>query len=571
VVEKTVIRIERVSTNLLSNLASRDVALWVRSLPKRPPDAETVASFLGLPWRLVLLEKADPEVLESLEAAASFNDPQTRKRGFVQLIDTDPSRIELPQRSLPIYLLDGRSGDSAAQTFESRLRRMTMLEALRRSGAREILLLAHDLDPIPSDLTDVWASGFRAYLTIAADTPDAARKLAEWVEAVEPPAIVQFVTVTTGTVVADILRRYNDTYPEERRIIRVRDVHGHFKTLDITEIDEPERPILESYSLIEERDLAPLVPGELAEEDFIGFFQNPEASWRPYAAGLPWMREPELREEFKNCLRKLDAVGSEENVVAYIASESGAGGTTTARMLAWEAARDGYPVLVAKSLPFVPEALPIVNFLTRIGNLETGGQRPETLQAPLEEAAAETESGLTGRRYETPWVILFDTIHWQYRDSELVQFRNELTKGGRPVCVLVVTGTLLSPSFFNGSVFRRLGELNHAIDLDAARQLGVHLNQFLRTYGRQREQWQWERFYEDHTVRYLEGVAAFWVALSFWIQGQYDLSESIQEWMYRRFKATELDVPVRRALIRIAAMSSERLPLPEVLLASIKA
>ena len=52
---------------------------------------------------------------------------------------------------------------------------------------------------------------------------------------------------------------------------------------------------------------------------------------------------------------------------------------------------------------------------------------------------------------------------------------------------------------------------------------------------KQRESWQWDRFYQEHTVRYLEGIAAFWVTLSFWIQGQYDISESVQEWMYRSF------------------------------------
>src|SRR5262245_24147957 len=180
-VDKAFIRTERVSTNLLSNLASRDVALWIGSLPKDPPTVKTLVGFLGLPWRLVLVERADLEVLDGLESASSVGGPETRKRGLVQIIDSDPSRIELPQRCLPIYLLNGRRAESTSGDFESRLRRMTMLEALRRSSVREVLLVAHGTDPVPADLTELWSSGFRAYLTIAADLPNADGKAAEWV------------------------------------------------------------------------------------------------------------------------------------------------------------------------------------------------------------------------------------------------------------------------------------------------------------------------------------------------------------------------------------------------------
>ncbi len=94
------------------------------------------------------------------------------------------------------------------------------------------------------------------------------------------------------------------------------------------------------------------------------------------------------------------------------------------------------------------------------------------------------------------------------------------------------------------------------------------MNQFLRVYGKERQDWQWDQFYQDHTVRYLEGTSAFWVTLSFWIQGQYDLSELIQEWMYRSFENKTSDNIIRTAILEIAALSSERLPLPEGLLPS---
>jgi len=162
--------------------------------------------------------------------------------------------------------------------------------------------------------------------------------------------------------------------------------------------------------------------------------------------------------------------------------------------------------------------------------------------------------------------IVFDSFHWQYREDELIRFLKEFDKSGRPVCVLVCNWNGAGREFPQRTLFKQLAELNHAIELTEAEELGDHLNNFLRHYGKQRERWQWERFYRDHTVRYLEGTAAFWVTLSFWIQGQYDLSESIQEWMYRCFKQHAVDRGLQEAILRIAALSTERLPLPEVLL-----
>jgi len=58
--KKKLIFIDEVPDNFLSNLDSRDVALWIRSLPKNPPAQERLVSFLGLPWRLVQHEGKQP-------------------------------------------------------------------------------------------------------------------------------------------------------------------------------------------------------------------------------------------------------------------------------------------------------------------------------------------------------------------------------------------------------------------------------------------------------------------------------------------------------------------------------
>ena len=560
--ESSLIHIDRVPDNLLSNLENRDIALWIRSVPTDPASRAAIVSFLGLPWALILSEAYDPDLFQALQASSTFDDPMTRKRGFIHVIDSDPSRIELPQRCLPLYLLNGKTKGIPSSDFESRLRRMTMLEGLRRSGVRELVVISTAGDPFPPDLKDLWVSGFRAHLTFISDGATADESLNSWIKGSGGNAIVARVALSAAQAAGDIVTRYLATYPEERRVIRVRDAQRNVRKIDITDVDEPERPITEWYSLIQERNLAGVMPEELSEEEFVTFFRDPTISWRPYAAGLPWIRSSETKKSLAVLLKKLDAAGPDENRIAYISAESGAGGTTLAHALAWEFAREGYPVLLAKQLPFVPDALPVVNFLSRVHNATTS-QSDHDNSAAL---PANQEQDSTARHYEVPWLIVFDSLHWQYRDSELVRFRNEMEKAGRPVCVLVVTGPELGLSFLNSSIFKKLTDLNHAISLDEAQALGAHLNKFLVHYGKQRQPWQWERFYRDHTVHLLEGTAAFWVTLSFWIQGQYDLSESIQEWMYRNFKQNATNPDVRDAILRIAALSAERIPLPDVLL-----
>ena len=559
--------VEGVTDNLLSNLASRDVALWLGGIPKDGPSQALLAKFLGLPWRLIVTEIYDPALVEAVEASSGLGDLMVRRRGFVQIVDSDPARIQLPERCLPIYLLNGRKGNDSGSDFEKRLRRLTMLEELRRSEVREVLVISGDDLAVPPDLNELWSSGFRCFITFNSDAAGATDAVAQWVDRVEGIAAATFARLPTRQLIEDVLRRYAATYPEDRHVLRMRDSSGKFNRVDVTEADEPERPILELFSLVEERDILPLTASELSENDFISFFRNSESSWRPYAAGLPWVRDADSVKKLRNILKRLDSIGPDETCVAYISCEPGAGGTTLARTLAWECARDGYPTMVAKSAPFAPDALSVGNFLNRVH-----AQSEQTLStARASESGGHRQAADEGdksesRRYETPWVIVFDNLHWQHRDSELARFRNELHKQGRPVCIVVVTSPILGLSFFNTSVFRRISELNHTLTLDEARGLGRHLNKFLRVYGKERSESQWDRFYETHTVRYLEGISAFWVTLSFWIQGQYDLSESIQQWMYRSFKEHASDRVVQDAILEISALSSERVPLPDALL-----
>lgn len=562
-VEIKVITLNEVPGSLITSIENRDVSLWIRDIDPQKSSVEMLAKFIGLPWRSVFMETYCPEVVGLLENSLNFEASETRKRGFIQVVDSDPSAITLPHRCLPLYLLSGRSTVQTTD-FKSKLRHMSMLNVLRESQVRNVLVIGEGNDVIPAALSELWDSGFQSFLTVCSTISGAIEFIEEWVGKHGGIRTANFIHRNIDELSKEVIGKYHETFPDTATMVRMRQRGGGFRNVDLSSADDPQRPISENYSLIQLKDLSPLGPEDLPEEEFIQFFKNPEESWKSYAAGVPWIRDKTASRKLAGYMNRLDATGADDNCIAYIASESGAGGTTLARALAWELAREGYPVLIAKHLPFTPDALSVSNFLTRAHQCFESGS-----SVLADSAAGEvvTAKGGASKRYETPWVILFDSLHWQGRDTELQRFNQELIKSGRPACLLVVTGTVLGLSYY-GSVFKKLAELNHALDEESTRDLGRHLNRFLKVYGKVRSEAQWNNFYKSHSVEYIEGIAAFWVALSFWIQGQYDLSESIQAWMYRKFKDSTSSVLIQRAILEIAALSSERLPLPEGLLIS---
>ena len=439
-----------------------------------------------------------------------------------------------------------------------------MLDALRRSRVRHLLVLSPPDSPVPPQLNDLLQSGFHPFLFFVTDSADAPAQLGDRFRHGPDHSVPTLVRLPITEAVAIILKRYNETYPDERTVIRLKDGDGH-RSVDVTELDDPEHPLMDSYDLIQERHLDYLTPDDLTENELATFFQAPGASWRPYAAGLPWLRDDLAQKRFRRILSTIEAVGPDENSIAYVRSEPGAGGTTFVRALSWEVARDGYPVLVAKHVPFVPDALSMANFMNRVKREHDDGV-DSPVASPLhpDPASIDPSESLDSDRREIPWVIVFDRLHWDHREADIRRFRDEMQRQGRPVAVLVVSGPMRDA--FDTAVVREIGELDPTLDREQARHLGQHLNRFLSVHGKDRTEWQWDQFYQQHSVRHLEGVVSFWVALSFWIRGQYDLSESIQEWVYRSFRDHAKNASVRDAVLEIAAMAVERLPLPEALL-----
>lgn len=91
-------RSEVIPHSLLSGLADREISLWVRGPLDTPADVEATIAMVRLPWKQVYVETADPRLVVALEEPD--DGPQVRRRGFVHVVDSDPSRMELPARSV---------------------------------------------------------------------------------------------------------------------------------------------------------------------------------------------------------------------------------------------------------------------------------------------------------------------------------------------------------------------------------------------------------------------------------------------------------------------------------------
>jgi len=533
-----------IPTTLLHQLDVRDAALWLGATPGVSNDGQGFADLCKLPWSVVLAEALDSETLNRVEAAERVGDQLVRRRGLVQVVDTDPSEAILPPRHLAIMLLGGRQG-SRRTGLAAITRRLTMINSLRSRPLKQLLVAIPGPFAIPAELSDLWADGFRTAITFVSDDPAAARIVGEW-EADHTDAPLGLIDLSAERFGDQLY----DAYTRSRGgalLIRARDEKGNLRDLDASELDEPSRPILAQYEIIGSDALLPILPSDLTSAEVNGFFADPSNSWRPYAAGMPWERDPKSWAKLRAELQSLDRDGSDQNRILYVTAESGAGSTTLVRQLAWRAASAGYPTLIAQPGAGHFSGLGMANFINRLVNV---GRNP----------SAGT------RLYEVPCLLVFDQSHWEGRLTELQSFARELIRSGRRVCILMTAGPSVPLTMMSDARFVHLTNLSHHVAAPAALALGLHLNRFLLPHGTERSDQEWRTFYEESSAQSRDHVAAFWIVLSFWLQRQIDLGETVQALVYRKFAEGATTTDLQESIVRIAAFSTVRTPLPELLL-----
>ena len=529
---------------ILAELDSRDASVWLLPSFVDAAGPKATAGVLGLPWECVLSETASDDLLKAVDALDSaIETPLVRRRGLVHVIDVPPSSTVLPRRSLPIFLLNGRTEVESAG-FAARGRRMNMIMELQQRGVRNLVVLGGPDLTLPVELGELWQDGFQCGLTIVSDDPEAQYKITEW----QDGAGARRVTLlpAPAALLSEALHRRYTERADDQLFIRVRDAGGTRHRVYLSGRDDPEHPLLGNYELLSEAHLEYVTPEGLSKEEINGFFQDPSASWRPYAAQMPWSRDDSARKILTKVLWDIDRDGPEASRIFYIRAESGAGATTFLRDLAFGAAMDGYPTLIATHAPFTPSGRSVVNFIN------------SCLKGI---AAADIGKGL-----DAPWLIAFDRSQWEGREEDIATFSRQITEAGRKICIVFITDPLLPVAIYAEKRLENLCDLSHEISQKAAMALGRHLNRFLRPLGTARDTHEWQAFVNHSLVGSSAGGSVFWIALAFWLQRQIDLTETVQGWLYEQFRQKVLDPVVRLAIVDIAAMSTARQLLPETLL-----
>jgi len=533
----------RLPAPLITQLDTRDVALWLAGENEDVAPA-SAARLCRLPWSVVLADRSDEPFLSALESPEPIDDPLVRRRGLVHLVDADPSDVILPPRHLAVLLMNGR-GAQRRTGLAALTRRLTMLQDLRRRSPRQLVVAIDGKFAVPAELEELWADGYRTTLLFVSADPEASARIAEWRKRASVP-LVDLLSISPALFAEELSQEYLRGR-DGSLFVRMRDEAGSSRNVEANGLDDPERPILGGYDLLSADTLIPLLPSDLSVQEVEGFFADPASSWRPYAAGMAWQREPAAWDALRARLRALARRGTEESRILYVTAEPGAGATAFLRDLAWRAAAEGFPTLVAGRSTVPSSGLEMSGFLTRLVNV-----------------GRETVDG--ANLYETPCLLVFDQNHWAGRQPELLGFAREIERSGRRVCILVAFGPLVGLNILTERRFVELASLSHRVSSSQALELGVHLNKFLAPHGTGRSDQEWRDFSAASTVGTGHQVAAFWIVLSFWLQRQIDLGETVQSRIYRQFVSVVDDETMRIALLRIAAFSTVREPLPDELL-----
>ncbi|WP_033964343.1 hypothetical protein [Sphingomonas sp. Ant H11] len=185
-----IIKSENVPNSFLPALNGREVSLWIHRTPDGVDVAELV-DFIGLPWRDVFISETDKAFRDALSAIDKPD--MVRKRGYAQIIRSDPSLLSLPPRALPIYLLDG--GEAQESNFDKTLRRFAMLGGLRRSGVRQLLVISDEDATLPPELADLLDVQFRPIITQVSETQSGEQIAESWVQSDATRPTVQFVKI----------------------------------------------------------------------------------------------------------------------------------------------------------------------------------------------------------------------------------------------------------------------------------------------------------------------------------------------------------------------------------------
>lgn len=544
---------------LVNSILGRSAALWVGKSSCRDDHYEAaLARLIRLPWSIVICEETSGSIADLIEQQEQGEATYVSRRGHIHCLASDPTRLSLPERSLPVYFIngiDGRSGDesSAPGTFIGNRRRLNILAELISASPQRLVAIGGADGGLVGNIRELWSDPmFRPLLYLVSDAGAVTAPLGNWCRSEANAPSSQIIGVTATEFEASLAELMASVFVEDRIFVSIRNLKGASESYDLSSCDLPEQPLTAKYDIIRKSEIVPIMSNDLELEEITGFFDRSDASWRPYAAGLPWMRNHDAADEIERVLRDLHSERRSENGAFYISSEFGAGGTTMLRAIAHAIATRGYPVLVAKPVRFKPASTEVETFLYRAH------------KAILEQRSSSLSQ--TTQDPEVPWMLAFDAIHWSGREAEMRSFFREVASRKRKIVMLVVLNPPLGEEIRKFPQLKSLLACNHDISRDDAIALGRHINVFLEHHGRAKREQQWLKFWEDNRQDINNATAHFWIALEFWLKGVLDIGGSVKSLLFEQFKNLAIEPRLRLAILEVAALSVDRVAMPESML-----
>jgi hypothetical protein len=525
----------------LVRLQQRDAILWLgqgwlESVGKAN-FVQSLRQLLRHTWAAVFVDAAAPCTSEVRELSG-IDDSVT-----LRFFDDTSGPDQLPPNRLPVYWLRGPNGKTGPSNTEDPTALLNRYAMLRRAKpGMEVFALGVDEPDQLAGLVEAvnLSEAFRQLVIVSPrssnlDLVEAkAERVFHW--QADLPTFLALVAMTAnrraGPGIATVLLQTPTGRVE----------------LDISSCIDPSHPISDSFQLV----LADDIRAErvVSEEDVRRFLADPTSSWLPYATGVPFPRHREFEFNLLRYLKRFRHEGPSLSCTAWMPAENGSGATTTLRQLAFNVAREGYPVLIARPAILTIDFRQLAAFLAQA-------------------ASAVIDQKLMPS--EVPWIVAFDAEHTLLHWEAVTGLSNGLRSLLRSVVVLAVQPVpLISDSDRRSTpgVNRVLGQpLETGITVEQGVLVGEHLARFIPP-GVRRSESEWRWFVNDSIRPTIEGGhSLFWVALRFWLLRLAGTEESLRSWL-----ASKLDEIIDgdqlrcKGLLELAVMGKNRLAMPLQLL-----
>lgn len=536
-----IVSISKADPSWKIRLRQRQAVLWLGPQAAKilgdGEQAKLMHEMLRRTWNAVFCD-IDAKLDDAVGSMAG-KDEELTLRFFVD----DAGAGRLPPNRLPVYWLRGRSGTTQPGSMDDPVAALTKLMMLKHAPANlEVFVVGVVGEEDLSGLIEAakLSDAFRQLVVVAPESVDL-----KSLDAVSSRLFHWKTDSTCFRAFVDDAANRSEVAAPATLIIRGA---SDREEIDFSSCIDQSHPITSVFELISSADiLEERIP---TVEDAQAFLNDPTHSWLPYATGIPFPRHPEYERSLVKYLSRFENEGSSLTCTAWIQSEDGAGATTTLRQLAFNIARQGFPVLVARPGNVTLDFKQLTAFLSQAASRLVDHERIPS---------------------EIPWVIAFDAEHTQLLWDSINGLANGLKSLMRSAVVVAVQ-SVSSTSRVNlvtaAGANRNLGDvLENTVTIEQGVLVGEHLAKFLPT-ARTRDEIQWRQFIVDTARPGIDSsYSLFWVALHFWFFGISGSDESLRSWLASKLRTTVDGNKNRaRALLEIAILGKHRLAMPRMLL-----